>query len=580
MNYSMEDFYFKLYHINSLSGIESCLENNLEALEYPVVYILYNEKELYIGETTDLKNRLLSHSKSDKNKMLKNRIVIYSPFFNKSVALGLETFLLKNFVSPIKKSEKTGIESPKRKTSNSNLVTSKHKYFNKTEYESRFPNIWESLKDIDIIEPSLKFDEIQNLDIYKYSPYKELNEDQQDAILKVLRGLSQGKTSFVIRGLAGTGKTIVAIYLMKLLVTDVKTIEKDNLYSEFSTEVFALLQQINGDLQINFNSDNSAFILPMESLRETIGNVFKSIDGLAKKMVVGPSLAINNRYKLVIVDEAHRLKQYENLSGPADFSAFKKRNIQLGLDPTKGNQLDWIEQSTDIQILFYDKDQSIRKTDVPSNYFESYFKRRKSIFIDLKQQLRSKGGNLYIDYIDGVLKQELTALQREEFEDFELKLMPDFKSLVDSIKQKETKIGLSRVIAGFAWKWDSKDDDKLMDIEIEGYNYQWNRQTKDWINSKNAINEIGSIHTTQGYDLNYVGIVFGKEIYLDPEDGKIKINRDFYFDVKGKNKTSDAELKDFIINIYKNMMYRGIYGVYVYCMDKQLQKYLEQYISY
>ncbi|WP_353101037.1 DNA/RNA helicase domain-containing protein [Myroides odoratus] len=576
----MEDFYFKLYHIDSLSGIESCLEYNLEALEYPVVYILYNQTEIYIGETTDLKNRLLSHSKSDKNKKLKNRIVVYSPFFNKSVALGLETFLLKNLVSPIQKSEKTGLESPKRKTSNSNLVTSKHKYFNKTEYESRFPSIWESLQNVDIIEPSLKFDEIQNLDVYKYSPYKELNDDQQDAILKVLRGIVLGKTSFVIRGLAGTGKTIVAIYLMKLLLTDVNTIEKDSLYSEFSIEVYMLLKQINEALHMNFDHHNSAFILPMESLRETIGNVFKSIDGLAKKMVVAPSIAINNRYKLVIVDEAHRLKQYENLSGPADFSAFKKRNIQLGLDPTKGNQLDWIEQSTDIQILFYDKDQSIRKTDVPSSCFKSYFNRRKSIFIDLKQQLRSKGGNLYIDYIDGILKQKLTALQSEEFENFELKLMPSFKSLVDNIKEKETKVGLSRVIAGFAWKWDSKDDDKVMDIEIEGYNYQWNRQLKDWINSKNAINEIGSIHTTQGYDLNYVGIVFGKEIYLDPIDAKIKVDRDFYFDVKGKNKTSDAELKDFIINIYKNMMYRGIYGVYVYCMDKQLQKYLEQYISY
>lgn len=102
----------------------------------------------------------------------------------------------------------------------------------------------------------------------------------------------------------------------------------------------------------------------------------------------------------------------------------------------------------------------------------------------------------------------------------------------------------------------------------------------DDLHSKTSINEIGCIHTTQGYDLNYVGLVFGKEIYLDPEDGIIKINRDYYFDIKGKNKTTDLELKHFIINIYKNMMYRGIYGVYIYCMDKNLQNYMKQFISY
>lgn len=567
MSFKMEDFYFNVFKVNTLSEIEKCFEENLDILDYPVVYILYNNSEIYIGESYDIKNRLLTHSKSDQNKKLKNRLIIFSPFFNKSVALGLETFLLKNIISD------------KRKISNTNLITSKHKYFNKSKYEALFPTIWESLKQEEIIDPKIKYDDIKNMDVYKYSPYKELNQDQQNAIITILEGITKGKTSFVVRGLAGTGKTIVAIYLLKLLVTDITSIEEESLYSEYSKNAYELLKQIK-EQKINFTKDNSALVISMKSLRATLGNVFKSIDGLQKRMTISPSIVITRKFNLVIVDEAHRLKQCENLSSPSEYKTFKKNNIKLGLDQEKGNQLDWLEKSTNIQILFYDKDQTIKKTDVPNSHFEDYFKRNKSIFIDLKQQLRSKGGNLYIDYIDNILNQQITSLEKEEFAEFELKLMPNFKELIDQIKQKNKEVGLSRVVAGYSWKWNSKDDKTIMDINVDGFDYQWNNVDEDWINSKNAVNEIGCIHTTQGYDLNYVGLIFGKEIYLDSRDGIIKIDRDFYFDVKGKNKTTDIELKHFIVNIYKNMMYRGIYGVYIYCMDKNLQNYMKQFISY
>lgn len=567
MSFNMEDFYFNVYKVDALSEIEKCFEENLDILDYPVVYLLYNNNEIYIGESSDIKNRLLTHSKSDQNKKLKNRLVIFSPFFNKSVALGLETFLLKNIISD------------KRKISNTNLITSKHKYFNKSKYEALFPAIWEGLKQEEIIDPKIKYDDIKNMDVYKYSPYKELNQDQQNAIITILEGINQGKTSFVVRGLAGTGKTIVAIYLLKLLITDLDSIEEESLYSEYSKNVYELLKQIKKQ-GISFTKDNSALVISMNSLKATLSKVFNSIDGLEEGMVINPSEVIAKSYNLVIVDEAHRLKQHKNLSSGTEYNKFKELNTKLELDPQKGNQLDWLEKSTNIQILFYDKDQTIKKTDVPNSHFEDYFKRHNSLKIDLKQQLRSKGGNLYIDYVNDILNQQITTLEKEEFLEFELKLMPSFKDLVDQIKLKDKEIGLSRVVAGYSWKWNSKKDKTIMDINVDGFEYQWNNIDEDWINSKTAINEIGCIHTTQGYDLNYVGIVFGKEIYLDKNDGKIKINKKNYFDVKGKSSATDLELQHFIINIYKNMMYRGIYGVYIYCMDKNLQNYMEQFISY
>ena len=101
----------------------------------------------------------------------------------------------------------------------------------------------------------------------------------------------------------------------------------------------------------------------------------------------------------------------------------------------------------------------------------------------------------------------------------------------------------------------------------------------DFINSANAINEVGCIHTTQGYDLNYAGIIFGNEISYDPLSNEIIILKENYFDRNGKLSIVDPEeLKAFIINIYKTILLRGIKGTYVYVCDKALRQYFQMHI--
>ncbi len=91
---------------------------------------------------------------------------------------------------------------------------------------------------------------------------------------------------------------------------------------------------------------------------------------------------------------------------------------------------------------------------------------------------------------------------------------------------------------------------------------------------------VGCIHTTQGYDLNYTGVIFGKEINYNKEENRIEIDPRFYFDVNGKKGISDLEeLKAYIINIYKTIMYRGIKGTFVYACNKELREYLRQHIE-
>lgn len=163
---------------------------------------------------------------------------------------------------------------------------------------------------------------------------------------------------------------------------------------------------------------------------------------------------------------------------------------------------------------------------------------------------------------------------------YECFLFDSIELMVTEIKKRDQEGGLSRLIAGYAWPWVSKKDKKLYDINIDGFKLRWNSVSDDYINSANALNEVGCIHTTQGYDLNYSGIIFGKEITYDKKNNQIIIRKDNYFDKNGKQTIVDInELKSFIVNIYKTILLRGIKGTYIYVCDPSLREYFAKHIS-
>ena len=156
--------------------------------------------------------------------------------------------------------------------------------------------------------------------------------------------------------------------------------------------------------------------------------------------------------------------------------------------------------------------------------------------------------------------------------------------MVHAIKQKDASLGLGRVVAGYSWEWVTKNNPldeiiqkELFDIDIQGHKYIWNTTDENWILSANAINEIGCVHTTQGYDLNYVGIIFGKEIEWKEELGEFQINLNEFWDVKVKSATPEEKVKEYIINAYKVMMTRGIKGCYMYACNPGMQKFLKKW---
>ncbi|MCT3720482.1 DUF2075 domain-containing protein [Elizabethkingia anophelis] len=538
--------------------------NHKDYLSWPIVYFLKNKntKSAYVGETTDVLTRINTHLKSEEKKQLSSVNLILSDLFNKSATLDLESNLIKYISADGQYSLQNG-----------NLGISNHQYYEKKVYWNLFKDIWDELRQIGIARHSLDF--INNSDLFKYSPYKSLSKEQIKGLKMILNCLldENAKVS-LIHGGAGTGKSILAIFLFKLLKTDLEDFNYAD-FDEDDEELFSLLKEVKK----KFKDLNMALVIPMASFRETISNVFKNVNGLSKKMVIGPSDLAKNKYDLIIVDEGHRLRRRVNLG--SYFGTFDKNCEKLGLDKLTSSELDWVILQSNKSIIFYDQYQSIKPSDTTRDSFKKLELEPYTRIEKLKTQLRVRGGNEYIKLVHKIFD-EPQSLPSKVYKtnDYEFYLFDDLSQMIDRIKKKDEFHGLSRIVAGYAWEWVSNKNPEVYDIVIGENQLKWNSATVDWINSTDSINEVGCIHTTQGYDLNYTGIIIGPELDYDFASGKFIVDKKKYKDKNGKNSIpNEEELLDFIINIYKTILQRGIQGTYVYVCNDNLRLLLKQFIQ-
>lgn len=531
---------------------------------WPLVYILSDgvSKTAYVGETTDAYSRMSTHLKHNKKSKLTSVHLITSEKFNKSATLDIESNLIK-YISG----------DNVYQLLNGNLGLANHNYYQKKEvYWDIFNTIWNQLRSKGIAKHSLEH--IDNSDLFKYSPYKSLTTDQSNGLFQILLSLAKGKNKkIIVEGGAGTGKTILAIFLFKMLSSELD----DFSFKEFGTEDKNFINLVN-QIKENLPKPKMALVVPMSSFRTTLKKVFKNIKGLSASMVIGPAEVSKSKFDLLVVDESHRLRRRVNLG--AYFGAFDKACEALNLDKYSCSELDWVTMQSSNTILFYDEGQSIKPSDTKKEDFDRLKSNKNTSILKLKSQFRVRGGNSYVDYIDSLLNCSLSN-SKEVFnsKDYEFTLFDSLEEMIFQIKKRDAESGLSRLIAGYSWEWKSNKDSNIFDIKIDNVQLKWNGTSNDWINSENSIDEVGCIHTTQGYDLNYSGIIFGNEISYDPINKQIIIKEENYFDKNGKQSIkAPEELKAFIVNIYKTIMLRGIKGTYVYVCDPHLKKYFESFI--
>lgn len=549
---------------NSLLEKISMSSNLFERDFWPLVYIIRHEgqREAYVGETTKARGRMEDHLKNPKKQHLEKVQFITSEQFNKSATLDIEANLIKYLSA-----------DGKYHLLNGNLGLANHNYFQKNEiYWPIFRSLWQSLKSSKLVEKSL--DKIDNSDLFKYSPYKSLTDDQLVCLKEMLLAiLNPDLGQVLVNGGAGTGKSVLAIFLFKLLHTDF-----DPDYVEMLKQEDRHILELAKKVKLLYPDLKMTLVIPMSSFRKTVKRIFSQVKGLKSSMVTGPAELGKQKYNIVIVDEAHRLRRRVNLG--AAYGSFDRVCAKLGMDKDQATELSWVQARSDKSILFYDAKQSIKPTDVLRSDFERILASRDSIKLELRSQLRVKGGALVVDFIrDLIYGHNLQELKPFESKEYELYLFDDLARMRDEILLREQAVGLSRMVAGFAWKWVSKKDPKRFDIKIGDVQLKWNSTALDWVNTANAVYEVGCIHTVQGYDLNYVGVIFGHEIDYNPQTELIEVDKRKYYDVNGKNTIEDPQqLHDYILNIYNTILLRGIKGAFIYACNKNLKDYLAQYV--
>lgn len=557
---------------------------------WPVVYVLDDGRDtaqanpnklrdIYVGESLNAAGRLCQHLETPAKQHLKNIHVIIDEKFNKSVCLDLESYLIKMLAG-----------DGANRVLNRNDGITESKYYQREMYREGFRNIFEQLKADGVFTRSIP--EIENSDLFKLSPFKALTEDQATSVEEIVKGflidVERGaKSMIVIQGDPGTGKTVVAIYMIKLLV-DIKTftsledLDSDSRFSNFFTKTNQRLLQ---GLRIGL-------VVPQQSLRDSIKKVFRKTPGLNPSMVMTPFDVgqVDRIFDLLLVDETHRLNQRASQPSGVLNAKFATITKELfGSDDASKTQLDWIRAKSRHQIFLLDAAQSVRPADLPSELLLDLVAdtRASGRHFQLRTQMRVQAGSDFVSYVRWILDPHALSVPRvkRDFGEYDFRAFDSVAHMRGEIFRRNAEVGLSRMVAGYAWKWKTKRDKNTFDIEIGQTRLCWNSTPTDWIASSNALEEVGSIHTVQGYDLNYVGVIIGLDLRFDPERGRLFIDRDSYFDKKGKENNpalgrtySDDDLLRFITQIYAVLMTRGIRGTYVYACDPGLREHLKAFI--
>ncbi|WP_282875732.1 DUF2075 domain-containing protein [Pseudomonas peli] len=276
-----------------------------------------------------------------------------------------------------------------------------------------------------------------------------------------------------------------------------------------------------------------------------------------------------NLFDILIVDEAHRLNEKSGLYG------------NLG-----ENQIKELIDASKCTVFFIDEDQRVTLSDIGSKQAIREFAEAKGAVVEeynLASQFRCSGSDGYLAWLDNVLGIRPTANDLLDRSDYEFKVFDTPEALHEAIEARNS-LNKARVVAGYCWPWLSKKDPMADDIVIGDYRRQWNLSQDGslWIIADKSVDQVGCIHTCQGLEVDYIGVIIGPDFIV--RDGQVITSPDqrdkHDKSIRGYKKLSKADPEsakretDLIIkNTYRTLMTRGMKGCYVYCTDQETAEY-------
>jgi DUF2075 family protein len=380
-----------------------------------------------------------------------------------------------------------------------------------------------------------------------------LIDDQKTVLETIIKaaenGLTGPKQVVIVKGGPGTGKSVIAINALSRLMGQ-------RLISRYVTPNAAPRAVFEMKLKSAFKGGE------IKELFSGSGN-FTGIE--------------ENDFDVLIVDEAHRLKLRTQYSKGGD------------------NQIREVIHAAKTSVFFLDEAQKVTWKDIGEAFEIEKFAKSMGAevhYLELKSQFRCNGSDGYLSWLDESL--EILEDTGSPFDgvNYDFKVFDDPSSLYEEIRLKNKLSNKSRMLAGYCWDWISKGDSKLFDIVFPEFNFKakWNLESRGsaWIIDPDSIEDIGCIHTSQGLELDYVGVIIGADLKV--VDGKLssdpsgRASTDVSLHGYKKEFKEDPEVAtrkadQIIRNTYRTLMTRGMKGCYIYCTDPQVANYFRERLS-
>jgi len=353
------------------------------------------------------------------------------------------------------------------------------------------------------------------------------------------------KRTIIVQGGPGTGKSVIAV----------------NLLAELTAR----------DQMVQYVSKNSA---PRQVYLKKLKGLMKksSVDNMFKGSGTYTETGLNVAHTL-LVDEAHRL------------------NEKSGMFHNLGeNQIKEIIHSAFCSVFFIDESQRVTMDDIGSvEEIEKWAKEEGSdlYYLELESQFRCNGSDGYLSWLDDTLDIRQTANYDLEDIDFDIRICDSPNEMRDLVIEKNRASNRARILAGYCWEWFKKEQNNsnYHDIKINDFEMSWNLGSGEpFAVSETSINEVGCIHTSQGLEFDYVGVIIGDDMRF--ENGKVitDFNKRAKTDqsLKGIKKLykenpelANARADEIIKNTYRTLLTRGMKGCYIYCTDPGMKEYLK-----
>ena len=368
-----------------------------------------------------------------------------------------------------------------------------------------------------------------------YETALKLSQESSDEMKNVL----------IIEGGPGTGKSVLAINLLVEMT-------KRELVAQYVTRNSAPREVYQAKLTGTFT-------------KSRISNMFSGSGSFHS--------VADNTFDCLLVDEAHRLNEKSGMFN------------HLG-----ENQVKEIMNASKLSIFFVDEDQKVTLKDIGDKEEIRFWASRvgaKVTELQLESQFRCNGSDGYLAWLDNTLQIRETANETLEDINYDFRVFDDPEEMHNLILEKNKEKNKARMLAGYCWKWISAKNPNLNDIVIDNYEATWNlaSQGQSWIIHPDSVTEVGCIHTSQGLEVDYVGVIIGPDLVV--RDGKVvtDVSQRASSDksVQGwkkmmKEDPTAAEVRfDAIIkNTYRTLLTRGQKGCFVYCTDPETAQYIKE----